>query len=100
MVTMYQEGEYLTQNVSKYKAVEMVYNELDQRESDDETDHDTGDISLMSIHNLILILPHLPHQQPLYHHNLSYEKIKHVEHKICHNGMGTFVIIESSNHPK
>ena len=43
MVTMYQEGKYLTQNVSKYKAVEMVYNELDQGESDDETDHDTGD---------------------------------------------------------
>ena len=43
MVTMYQEGKYLTQNVSKCKAVEMVYNELDQGEIDDETDHDTGD---------------------------------------------------------
>ena len=31
---------------------------------------------------------------------LSYEKIKRVEHKICHNGMRTFVIMESSNHPK
>ena len=32
MVTMYQEGKNLTQNVSKYKAVEMEYNELDQGE--------------------------------------------------------------------
>ena len=69
MVTMYRDSKYLTRNFSQCKAVEMAYNELDQGESDDETDNDTIEIlGLMSLHNLTLILPHLPHKQPLYHH--------------------------------